>query len=90
MHLNLGIKKNHHPIPRIDAIAPRLANAEVFSVVDAKDRFLQVESDEKFGISSAPEEFQRRFEECLEGLEQVEIIADDVVCYGVGKTFKEA
>ena len=100
MHLNLGIKRNHHPIPTIDEIAPRLANAKVFSVVDAKDGFLQVELDEPssylttfwtpygryrwlrmpFGISSAPEEFQRRFEECLEGLEQVEIIADDVIC----------
>ena len=41
-----------------------------------------------FGISSAPEEFQRRLEECLEGLDNVE--ADDIVIYGAGDTEEEA
>ena len=61
----------------------------MFSVVDAKDGFLQVVLDEPysylttfwtpfgryrwlrmpFGIKSAPEEFQRHLDECLEGLE---------------------
>ena len=43
-----------------------------------------------FGISSAPEEFQRRLEECLEGLANVEVIADDIVIYGAGNTEAEA
>ena len=43
-----------------------------------------------FGLSSSPEEFQRRLEECLEGLEQVEVIADDIVIYGQGDTEEEA
>ena len=43
-----------------------------------------------FGISSAPEEFQRRLEECLEGLVNVEVIADDIVIYGAGNTDAEA
>ena len=43
-----------------------------------------------FGLSSSPEEFQRRLEECLEGLEQVEVIADDIVIYAQGDTEEEA
>ena len=116
-HLNKAIKRNHHPIPTLDEITPRFANAKVFSVVDAKDGFLQVELDEPssllttfwtpwgrrkwlrmpFGISSAPEEFERRLEECLEGLQQVAVIADDIVqkkkqtpVYGEGDTEEEA
>ena len=88
MDLNKAIRKNHHPIPTIDEVAPRLSKAKI-SVVDAKDGFLQVTLDEPssylttfwtpfgrfrwlrmpFGLSSSPEEFERRLEECLEGLE---------------------
>jgi hypothetical protein len=43
-----------------------------------------------FGICSASEEFQRRLDECLEGLENVEVIADDIIIYGTGDTMEEA
>ena len=43
-----------------------------------------------FGISSAPEEFQRRQREVLEGLEGVINIADDILIYGCGDTQEEA
>ncbi len=43
-----------------------------------------------FGLSSSPKEFERRLEECLEGLERVEVIADDIVIYGQGETEEEA
>ena len=43
-----------------------------------------------FGICSAPEEFQRRLDECLEGLNNVEVIADDIIIYGTGDTADEA
>ena len=109
-NLNKAIKRNHYPIPTIEEVAPRLANAKVFSVVDAKDGFLQVVLDQEssylttfwtphgryrwlrmpFGISSAPEEFQRRLDEVLEGLENIEVIADDIVVYGTGDTLEEA
>ena len=42
------------------------------------------------GISSAPEEYQRRQNETLVGLDGVEVIADDILCYGSGKTMEEA
>lgn len=43
-----------------------------------------------FGISTAPEEFQRRLHEILEDLKGVEVIADDILVYGSGDTKEEA
>ena len=42
-----------------------------------------------FGISSAPEEFQRRMHSTLQGLPGVEVIADDILVYGCGTTDEE-
>ena len=46
LHLNKGIIRNHYPTPTVEDIAPKLTKAKVFSVVDAKDGFLQVVLDE--------------------------------------------
>ena len=43
-----------------------------------------------FGISSAPEVFQRRMHELIEGLQDVEVIADDLMTVGHGKSQEEA
>ena len=43
-----------------------------------------------FGISSAPEEFQRRLHEITAGLAGVEVIADDILIYGAGDTDEQA
>ncbi|XP_064597501.1 uncharacterized protein K02A2.6-like [Liolophura sinensis] len=43
-----------------------------------------------FGISTAPEEFQRRINEALEGLDGVKVVHDDVLVFGVGDTDQEA
>ena len=43
-----------------------------------------------FGINVAPEEFQRRIDESLEGLEGVKAIADDILVWGDGDTREEA
>ena len=43
-----------------------------------------------FGISSAPEVFQRRMHEFIEGLDGIEVIADDFIAVGYGITFEEA
>ena len=42
-----------------------------------------------FGISSAPEEFQRRMHTALQGLHGVEVIADDILVFGCGNTDEE-
>ena len=43
-----------------------------------------------FGICSAPEVFQRRMTEMVEGLKGVEVIADDFLIIGYGDTEEEA
>ena len=43
-----------------------------------------------FGITSAPEVFQQRMVEPLEGLEGVAVIADDILIYGKGDTIEES
>ena len=42
-----------------------------------------------FGISSAPEVFQRKMHELIEGLRGVEVIADDFAVIGYGDTLEE-
>ena len=108
--LNKALKRSYYPLPLIDDLLPKLMNARVFTVVDAKNGFWHVQLDEPssllttfgtpwgryrwtrmpFGISVAPEEFQRRLNNALEGLNGVEPILDDILLYGVGETYAEA
>ena len=43
-----------------------------------------------FGISSAPEVFQRRMHELIEGLSGTEVVADDFIVAGFGDTLEKA
>ncbi|XP_062713235.1 uncharacterized protein K02A2.6-like [Aedes albopictus] len=43
-----------------------------------------------FGISSAPEIFQMKLQEVIQGLDGVECLADDLLVYGIGDTLEEA
>ena len=43
-----------------------------------------------FGVSVAPEEFERRLHEALEGLEGVRVVADDILIFGEGDTPEKA
>ena len=43
-----------------------------------------------YGVSSAPEEFQMRMHEALEGLQDVYCMADDILVVGQGDTKEEA
>ena len=103
--LNKAIQRPKYQIPTLEEILPQLADARVFSVLDAKDGFHQVKLDSPssylttfwtpfgryrylrmpFGISSAPEEFQRRMHSIVEGLPGVAVIADDILVYGCGQ-----
>ena len=108
--LNQAIKRLHYPMPVLDDILPKLADAKVFTVLDLKEGFWHVKLSEKssylttfwtpfgryrwlcmpFGISSAPEEFQRRQHEAIEGLQGTENLIDDILVYGKGQTIDEA
>ena len=107
--LNVALKRNHYPLPTIEDILPDLAGAKVFSVLDAKNGFWQVELEEDssllttfgtpwgkyrwtrmpFGISPAPEEFQRRLNNAL-ACAPVTPIIDDILICGIGETREEA
>ena len=43
-----------------------------------------------FGLCSAPEVFQRKVHELIEGMQNVEVIADDFVVVGYVETQEEA
>ncbi len=43
-----------------------------------------------FGLSPAPEEFQRRVNDILLGLPGIKVIADDILVFGCGQTDEEA
>ena len=43
-----------------------------------------------FGISSAPEVFQRKMHELIEGLNGIEVVADDFIVVGYGEMYEEA
>ena len=104
--LNRAIIRNHYQVPTIEDVLPKLNRAKCFSLLDAKDGFLQVKLTENsrklttfwtplgrycwnrlpFGLSSSPEEYQRRLHTVLDGLEGTEVIADDILVYGIGDT----
>ena len=107
--LNKAIQRPKYQMPTLEEVLPKLANAKLFSVLDAKDGFHQVKLDEQssylttfwtpfgryrylrmpFGISSGPEEYQRRMHEIVKGLPGVEVIADDILVYGCGASQAE-
>lgn len=100
--VNKVVVREKHPLPHFDEILPTLAKAKVFSVLDVKQAFHQVELDEEsrkfttfitpwgsyqykrlmFGISCAPEMFQRLMEKLLAPCSNVVIFIDDILIYG--------
>ena len=107
--LNRALLRAHYPLPTIEDVATRLYKAKVFSVLDAKNGFWQVQLDKPssllttfntpfgryrwlrlpFGIKTAPEEYQLRIHESLQGLKGMEDIADDILCVGEGDTYEK-
>ena len=45
--LNKVLKRPRYPMPTIEEVLPKLTNAKVFTVLDAKDGFFQIKLDEK-------------------------------------------
>ena len=94
--LNWAILREHYPLLTIGDVATRLYGAKV---LDEKSSYLTTFQTPfgrfrwkrmPFGISSAPEVFQRRMHELIEGLHGVEVIEDDFVVVGFGHTHLEA
>ncbi|XP_062698374.1 uncharacterized protein K02A2.6-like [Aedes albopictus] len=99
---NLAIKREGHLMPTFDDFLPLLRNAKVFSRLDIKDAFHQLELHEScrdittfithkgmyrykrlmFGISCAPEMFQKVLEQVLADCENVVSFIDDILIFG--------
>ncbi|XP_056142138.1 uncharacterized protein pogzb [Lampris incognitus] len=99
--LNKVVKRKKYVLPTMDDILPELANAQVFSLLDAASGFWQLPLDEEiaklttfitpfgryffhrvpFGITSAPEIFQREMSKVLQHQEGVVVFMDDILVY---------
>lgn len=99
---NLAIKREAHLMPTFEDFLPLLKNAKVFSRLDIKDAFHQVELDETsrnittfithkgmfqykrlmFGVSCAPEMFQKVLEQILANCKNAVNYIDDVLIFG--------
>ena len=99
---NLAIERERHPIPTIEEVLYDLNGSTVFSKLDLKWGFHQVELDEKsreittfvthrglyrykrlmFGVTSAPEKYQKIVADVLHGCEVVANLADDLIVHG--------
>ena len=97
--LNLAIKREHFHIPTCEDILPKLVGMSVYTIIDQKDGFYQIELDDEskrmctfntpfgrysmkrlpFGISSAPEVFQKKNSELFSDIEGVHVIFDDMI-----------
>ena len=100
--LNESVKRERHPLPAVDQTLAQLAEAKVFSKLDANSGFWQTPLSPEsallttfitpfgrfhfrrlpFGISSAPEHFQRRMTEALSGLPGTVCLMDDILVHG--------
>ena len=46
-HLNKALKRSHYPLPLIDDVLPELEDVKVFSKIDLKEGYLQIELDDE-------------------------------------------
>lgn len=100
--LNACIKREHFLIPKSEDILSRLSGKRVFTVLDLRNGFWQMELDRSssdlttfmtpfgrfrwnrvpFGISNAPEMFQKRTVKIFGDIPGVEVYFDDVLIAG--------
>ncbi|KAK7901454.1 hypothetical protein WMY93_018223 [Mugilogobius chulae] len=108
--LNKALRRSHYIMPTLEDVLYKLPKARIFTLVDARDAFLQCKLDTEssmmttfwthwgrkrwlklpFGVSVAPEVYQRKQHELLAGLEGIEPIADDILVVGCGDNDVEA
>lgn len=102
---NMAIERENHPLPTMDDFLPQLNGAKVFSKLDVKQAYHQVEISPAsreittfmtrkglyrytrlmFGITCAPEMFQKLMEQILSGCDGVLIYIDDIVVHAPNK-----
>lgn len=99
---NKAIKREIYPLPTIEGLLPKVYGSTIFSTIDVKNAFHQIEIASSsryittfitnrglyrykrlmFGISCAPEIFQKTMEKILIGCDGAEIYMDDILIHG--------
>ncbi|XP_065073800.1 uncharacterized protein K02A2.6-like, partial [Ochlerotatus camptorhynchus] len=99
---NKAVLREAHPLPLVDELLGSVDGATVFSKIDIKEAYHQMEISKEsrpittfitktglyryerlmFGVSCAPEIFQKTMEAILAGLEGIIIYLDDIVVFG--------
>lgn len=102
---NDAVERENHPLPTIEDFLPHLGKAKMFSRLDVKNAFHQVEISREsreittfitrkglfrytrlmFGISCAPELFQKLMEQILGGCDGCLNFIDDIIVFGEDK-----
>ena len=95
--LNTAVRREHHMLPSLEDIAPKLAESKVFSTLDATSGFWQISIDEDGQLLTTFITPFGRYAFCrlpfgissapemstlLEGLDGVEVIMDDILVHG--------
>lgn len=100
--LNQVLIREHHLIPTLDEIVPRICNKKYFSVLDLSDGFYNIKLNEQssdlctfnspfgcykflrlpFGLSIAPEIFQKYSERAFGDIPGVIVYCDDLLICG--------
>ncbi|XP_055698689.1 uncharacterized protein K02A2.6-like [Phlebotomus papatasi] len=103
--VNKAIKRENHMMPVLEDFLPRIGRAEIFSRLDIKNAFHQLELDPScryittfithkgmfrykrlmFGISCAPEMFQKTMEQILCGCSNALNYIDDIIVFGASE-----
>jgi len=103
-HLNDSLQREFHPLPRVEETLAQLTRPQVFSKLDANSGFWQIPLARNycllktfitfnvlpFGITTAPELFQRRMSSVLQGLPGVVCMMDDVLIFGKDQSEHDA
>ncbi|XP_030767526.1 uncharacterized protein K02A2.6-like [Sitophilus oryzae] len=99
---NSAIMRENHPLPTMDQLLPKFRGAKIFSKLDIKNAFHQIEISPAsrhittfisskgllrykrlmFGISCAPEIFQKLLERVLAKCDGVVNFIDDILIFG--------
>ena len=99
---NRAIQRERFPIPNVEDTLQAMNSASIFSKLDLRQGFHQVELAPEsreittfachkglfrykrlmFGVSSAPEIYQRIIQHTLQGIEGCKNISDDIIVYG--------
>ena len=85
--LNKAIKREHHPIPTLEEITPKLAGAKLFSKLDARNGYWNVKLDEESSyLTTFNTTFGRyRFLRMLFGLR----MSQDIFQFKIEETYRD-